>query len=271
MNVVSRILLFALCASFGLGVSASPQTHVAATQRAFLRHAIFELPPWSVKQANGFEGAHVSIVRRLAERMGAEVEHIECSVDRCLELLQQGEADIVTGLKSTIDRQRYLLFLDPPILKKGYAKVFYLRKDDSRHLSTYEDLYQFSVGAVKGSRLFDRFDRDDKLRIDYAGDTQANFRKLIMGRIDIVASPEGLAEYSLSILQLRDQVRKAEFRVEDANPRRLALSRSSAWMDNVAPLTSELKQMHQRHEIASIIDTEYFEKYAIPHTDIEVH
>lgn len=258
---MSRGLASVLCCWLSLILSSAAQADVSSPPK--LRHAVFHMPPWSMQENEQFVGAHIEIIRELASRLSTELEWIDCPIDRCQVLLEAGEADIVIGLRPTNIRERYLRYLNPPFLQRGYPKVFYLRRESDHALNHYQDLYRYRIGVVRGSKLFDQFDQDRKLQIDYAEDVESNFRKLLLGRIDVVAVPEGRGEYALRLLNIRDQVQKAGFRVNDDTPRRIAISQRSPWHEHLSLLEKTLAEMVREKRIERIIEQHYLQPYGI--------
>ena len=258
---MSRLLASLHCCWLLLIFSSAALADVSPPKK--LRHAVFHMPPWSMRENEQFIGAHIEIIRELATRLNTELEWVDCPIDRCQVLLEAGEADIVMGLRPTDIRERYLRYLNPPFLQRGYPKVFYLRRDDGHVLNQYQDLYRYRIGVVRGSKLFDQFDQDRKLQIDYAEDVENNFRKLLLGRVDVVAVPEGRGEYALRSLNIRDQVQKAGFRVQDDTPRRIAIAQRSPWHEHISLLEKTLAEMVREKRIERIIEQHYLQPYGI--------
>lgn len=154
-----------------------------------LNIAFSEMPPWKTVDANGeAQGPYAHILRQLAEQLDATPRFILCSLSRCLQLMQRGEADVALGLAATPERVAYIDFISPG-LEEDARIAFFMRRNDPRPLRRYEDLARLRVGVTHDRRYFARFDQDTALQKDVALQTEESMRKLVAGRVDVVIAP----------------------------------------------------------------------------------
>jgi len=160
-----------------------------AARPVVLTVAFSEMPPWKTLDAKGeAQGPYASILRLLAEQLDVTPRFIVCSLSRCLQLMQRGEADVALGLAATPERVAYIDFISPG-LDEDARIAFFMRRDDPRPLRRYEDLAGMRVGVTHDRRYFGRFDQDSTLQKDVALQTEESMRKLVAGRVDVVIAP----------------------------------------------------------------------------------
>ena len=147
---------------------------------------------------------------------------------RCLDMMEKGEADLISGVLKSPEREEYMIFLEPPY-KTRSAKVFYMRKGEGQRIQDYEDLYTLKIGVQAGVRYFQPFDDDPKMHKEEAGDDLSNLRKLQYGRIDAVISTETQADYLIATQGLKGEFDKADYRYDYDLPVYFALSRQSPY------------------------------------------
>lgn len=181
MRLHQRLLAGALALGLALPLLAAPP--------AVLNIAFSEMPPWKTVDANGeAQGPYARILRQLAEQLDATPRFIVCSLSRCLQLMQRGEADVALGLAATPERVAYIDFISPG-LDEDARIAFFMRRNDPRPLRRYEDLAGLRVGVTHDRRYFARFDQDSTLQKDVALQTEESMRKLVAGRVDVVIAP----------------------------------------------------------------------------------
>jgi polar amino acid transport system substrate-binding protein len=79
--------------------------------------------------------------------------------------------------------------------------VFYHRKDMAFSWEKFEDIRGLRVGVMQGYSAADILERLNQegmgLSLDYATTEESNFRKLLLGRIDLFPAADGVAEWIL--------------------------------------------------------------------------
>ncbi len=209
-------------------LAAGCATPVLGAQPAVLNIAFSVMPPWKTIDAHGeAQGPYARILRQLAAQLGATPRFIPCSLSRCLQLLQLGEADVALGLAATPERVAYLDFI-PPGLDEDSRIAFFMRSQDRRPLARYEDLAGLRIGVTHDRRYFARFDADTSLQKDVALHTAESMRKLVAGRVDVVIAPVLHGRSVLVAESLAQRVRQMPLQAK-AYGGFIALSRLSPW------------------------------------------
>ena len=220
--------------------------------------------PWSTEQDGVYGGPYTEIVRELARRAGLPLEIKPCPLRRCQFMLEQGSADLMIGLRETPRREAYLHFLQTPYREHSADRVFYLRKGGNVVINEYADLAPLRIGVKFGAEYVRRFERDCTLRKDAVKDMEANFQKLVLGRIDAVLVPEDQGEALIAALHLEGQLEKAAYRMaDDGPPRAIAVSRASVSPERLAALESAMRDMQKSGAVAAIYKRYYYDVYHI--------
>jgi ABC-type amino acid transport substrate-binding protein len=213
-----------------------------AARPAVLNIAFSVMPPWKTIDADGeAQGPYASILRRLAGQLGVTPHFIQCSLSRCLQLMQLGEADVALGLAATPDRLAYIDFISPGLEEDAHI-AFFMRRDDARPLRRYEDLAGLRVGVTHERRYFARFDSDVTLQKDVALQTEESMRKLVAGRVDVVIAPVLHGRSVLAAESLQARVQEMPYQVR-AYGGYIAFSRLSPWGPHRASVAMAIARM----------------------------
>jgi polar amino acid transport system substrate-binding protein len=108
--MIVRTLLFALPLLW-----LAPPASAATTPAPTLVYAFSRFEPYKTVDADGKPGGpYTVLLQELARRSGVQLDIVHCPLQRCLALLQRGQADLSIGIRGNAERDRYLDFLDPP-------------------------------------------------------------------------------------------------------------------------------------------------------------
>ncbi len=237
----------------------------SSTWGASLVFAFSELPPWKTVEGTQVNGAYTEIVRELAKRTGFELQVFQCPFKRCLKMMQDGQADVIIGLHDSPERQAYIHFLRTPYRKFSSDKVFYVLKGKAASIRGYGDLQQLRIGVKSGTQYFERFDADNSLTKDSAKDAEANFKKLLRGRVDAVLMAEDQGEPLVYGMQLQGQLDKALYREPDRTPRSIGFSKKSAVAQQIPAFETAMAAMVKDGTVKALFKRYYFDAYHVPH------
>lgn len=242
----------------------------AATQARPLVLVFDELPPWKTFKDGRYGGAYTEIVRELGRRIGADVEIVQCPLKRCMSMLEQGLADIAIGYKDTPERRRFLHFLATPYRNHSADRVFYLIPEQGVEVRSYTDLATLRIGIKLGAEYFERFDKDAALNKAAVRDTETNFRKLALGRLDTLIVPEDQGEAVVAKLGMRDKVSKAVYRQPDPTPRAIAIGLNSPYASRVAELEQAMSAMVKDGTLEALYKRHYYDALRIPVAAVQI-
>lgn len=232
--------------------------------------AFDELPPWKTIEGGKYGGAYVEIAHELARRVGLPLHAVNCPLKRCLQMLEEGSADLAIGFKDSTERRKYLHFLATPYRTRSADRVFYVLKEKPVAIGSYTDLAGLRIGVKLGAAYFDRFDHDSTLNKAAARDMEVNFRKLVLGRLDTVLVPEDQGEALINKLGMRDLVEKASFRQSDLTPRAVGISKKSTYAPMIARFDTAMADMVRDGTLERLYRLHYYDAYKIPTGAVQI-
>ncbi|PIE59525.1 MAG: hypothetical protein CSA32_04005 [Desulfobulbus propionicus] len=243
-------LLFFLCVLFW---SALP----AAARAADKYIAVIEIwPPFRIHSpgsACGFTGIDIDILKQLEQYLEKEIEIQRHPFARALEMMKQGNADIITGIACSRQRSEYILYVPTSYL--SVQPVFYTQKGRGKQLKTYEDLYGLKIGYSLRSVYFEPFDSDKKLD-KVAVPTEEQLIKMVaLNRIDATVGTSPNIEYSIMHCGLADLVEKISYAPPQKTPLYFGLSKKrhgDGYLRN--KIDSFLQEMAAQGEIQKIFN-----------------
>jgi len=148
------------------------------------------MPPLTLgelgREAHG--GMIQNMLREVFGRLGREVRLELMPFARALRTVKAGQADGVPLLIRTPERESFLVYTDEVVRDR---ECFYYRPDRLGDFTWdgYGDLEGLMVGLVHGyeyTRPFMTAVDQGQVSVEYAPDSEANLRKLVAGRVDIV-------------------------------------------------------------------------------------
>lgn len=158
---------------------------------------------------------------------------------RALLMLEQGEADLMTGLLRSSDRERYLHY--SRIQLPPEDKVV-LTAPGAAPVRRLEDLFERRLGVHRGKRYGELVDDEPRLRRIELVDYRSALRMLAIGRIDAVLVPERTAVQLMA--ELRLDLQQQPFRIAGDTPY-LVLGRQSPWLARLPELEAAALAMQQ--------------------------
>lgn len=161
----------------------------AGTAEIRVRVPVDPQPPWLTLQGQAVEGIDARLITLMLSEIGMRPVFIRCPWLRCLRLMEDGQADLMSGLFKNPEREKYLRYLEPPYYVDP-PKVFFTRKGSGPQIMHYGDLHDLTIGALAGALYFDRFDKDTALQKIVVNDIDQLVRLLKAGRIDTFVGTE---------------------------------------------------------------------------------
>ena len=199
-----------------------------------IRYAIFPAPPYMIgadHEASDVSGIDVDIVREIARRMDIEIEFIRCPWARCLELMQSGQADLLSSVWKRPEREVYLRYFDRPFLDQ-LPVTFYFKKGLEQVVNQYEDLYRLnSIGVLRGAGYFERFDQDTQLKKQEVTSQDQLFPMLMKGRFEAMAGYVPTENYRLVAEGYAGKIARSGYEFVENIPVYMAISRKSPLAD----------------------------------------
>lgn len=138
-------------------------------------------PPFEYLDENHtYVGFNVDLIRAVALRSGIEVKFNPMKWEDACEKLEQGEVDIIQGMKRTTERDKLYDFSEE-ILTNSQS-IFVL--SENNHLNKYEDLARNTVAIQKGDVAINNLRSMEKVNIIFTKDQEDAFKKLLNKEVD---------------------------------------------------------------------------------------
>ncbi len=174
-DVIKKLFLFFALLIFN-------QQNLYAKEK--LSFATWEWAPITSSEIEGY-GIATEIVKKAYEAEGVDIDLVFYPWRRCERMIRNNEVNATFPYTKTEGRKKEYYFSDPILTVK--TKFFYLKDKikEKPELKSYKDLKKYSIGGVLGYFYKNKFD-EAGLNVEYVGSDEQNFKRLVMGRVDII-------------------------------------------------------------------------------------
>lgn len=226
-----------------------------------VRYAVFPAPPFMIiKEENGkelFSGIDVDIITELARRTGNRIEFVSAPWARCIEMLKTGDADLISSVYLTAEREVFLLYFSKPYLTE-LPVAFYSLASDTFKIDTYTDLYAVPlIGVLRNASYFKQFDEDTALRKFGVKNQELLYPMLFSKRISVFAGYVPTENYFIKENGYAGQIEQSSFVFSDPNLVFFALSKKGKSISLLQNLNDGFIEMLAEGRIKAIINTYY--------------
>ncbi|MGE8362950.1 substrate-binding periplasmic protein [Pseudomonas sp.] len=199
-------------------------------------------PPFRMQGADGsLQGLDIDLLNELSARTGLRFDVQRAPWARGLAELQQGRADLMTGLAKTPEREAYIHYLAQPYY--ACSPRFYATPVHAASLNRYEQLNGLRIGYVLESAYFEPFDSDTRLnKVAVTTETQL-LEMLTRGRLQAVIGTDCQVDYQLQESAWRDQVAKAVYQPDARTELYIGFSRLRNRQAEYRTLSEALEQL----------------------------
>ncbi|GAB6095921.1 transporter substrate-binding domain-containing protein [Desulfatiferula olefinivorans] len=152
-----------------------------------------EWPPYQiVDEGGGLSGFSTKVVREVFKRMGVTVKSLKAYPwKRAIYMIETGAADALFSANFSDERTAFAFYPEETLVTSPW--VIWSRAEDKVNYRGLTDLKGKKVGVVRGYSYTPEFLETLKTigTMDESTDDETNFRKLNVGRIDLVAAELG--------------------------------------------------------------------------------
>ncbi|WP_248806426.1 substrate-binding periplasmic protein [Pseudomonas sp. MWU13-2100] len=209
--------------------------------------------PWApyVYEENGqAQGLDYETTAIVFQRLGIEVEWQFLPWKRCLMLLEQGQADGALDIFQNPERDSSLLYPSEPLSEVDF--VLFYAKAHPHPFSTLDDLKGLTIGTSPGYLYSSVFKDATGLKREDGPSHEANFGKLVRGRIDLLITDRRVGQRLLKQLRLQDQVDQYP-RVIARESQYLAIRRNAGMDLLVQRFGAELRRFKREPAYAALV------------------
>lgn len=215
--------------------------HADAAQKKF-SIAINPFPPWIILQEGKPPfGIDINASELIVEKLNYQPVYIQCPLQRCLQLMKNGDVDSMVNLFFSDERNEYAafvehnLFIDPP-------KQFYFLIDKQiEDINSIDDLSAYTIGKVRGALYFSEFDQAENLTTIDAVNVETLVAMLLKNRFEVLIGSEATVDYFVTKMNAQFKVQKATFKYKSNRNSYFAISRKSPFMNEFNKISDAIK------------------------------
>lgn len=208
--------------------------------------------PWApyVYDDNGsMRGLDYETTVIVFQRLGVEVQWQFLPWKRCLAMLDQGHADGALDIFHSHERDALLLYPAEPLSAVEF--VLFYANQRAHPAETLDDLRGLTVGTSPGYLYGEAFSGSTAFTREPAPSHEANFGKLMLGRVDMVVTDRRVGQHLIKELGLEGKVSQAPV-VVSRQQQFLAVRRGAGMDLLVQRFAAELKRFKQEPAYAAL-------------------
>jgi len=226
-----------------------------------IRYAVFPAPPYMIiGEEHGrevFSGIDVEIITELARRTGNRITFLSAPWARCIEMLKAGDADLISSVYKTGEREAFLSYFSKPYLTE-LPVAFYSLASDPFKIDTYDDLRSIPlIGVLRNASYFRQFDEDSTLQKFPVKNQELLYPMLLAKRISVFAGYVPTENYFIRKNGYEGQIIQSSFVFSDPNFVFFAVSKAGRSLALLQQLDAGFAAMLAEGQIDAIIDTYY--------------
>lgn len=178
---------------------------------------------------SGFAGIDIDLMSALEAKLGVPIVIQRVPWARALEMMREGQADLITGIARTSEREVFMRFI--PTSYSAVRPRFYAPKGKGATVRSYADLKGKSIGMSTNSSYFPEFDADASLGKMGLSTEEQILKVLALGRIDLAIGTDPNLSWDIARLGYKDKVERTSWQPEATTPLYLAVSRKTQASD----------------------------------------
>ena len=219
-----------------------------------LRYVNEHWPPYIIfDEHDNARGIDIEILKEIADHLGVRLNIMKCDWFYCLKMIKLGRADMISAALKRPEREKYMLYIEPPYILKS-TKLFYLQKGKGNLIKKYEDLNHMTIGVLKGSSYFPRFDNDLKIQKIEVLKTEQLLRMLRDGRIDTFIGTELVVDYLIQSNSHINLFDKSLYKYDLETPFYFAISKQSSFSERIFEINEIMDFLLKNCSIQTILN-----------------
>lgn len=199
-------------------------------------------PPFRMSDAQGhLQGLDIDLLDELGRRTGLKFEIQVVPWARALAAMRHGQAQMMTGLARTAEREAYIDYLQPSYY--ACSPRFYGPAGQAARIAEYAQLRGPRIGYVLESAYFQPFDSDAGLTKVGVKNEQQLLQMQLRGRVDLLVGTDCQLDYQLRDPVLARQVAKLAYRPDATSELFIGFSRAAPRLKEQALIGEALRRM----------------------------
>ncbi|MFJ4065394.1 substrate-binding periplasmic protein [Pseudomonas sp. NPDC089996] len=207
--------------------------------------------PYVYRDGGQVKGIDYEVTTEVFRRLGVEVDWQFLPWKRCLALVEQGQADGVMDIFQVESRKTFLVYPAEPM---SDVEFVLFQASDRRHaIRQLDDLAGLTIGTSPGYAYDTAFSESADFRRETAPSHEANFGKLIRGRIDLLVTDRLVGRYLRRQLGLEQRVEELPL-VISRQAQYLGLARKPGHEQLAEAFAEALRRFKQEPAFEAIIE-----------------
>lgn len=186
INMKKQILLFLLLITAGL---------MFAQVKNKLIFVCEEYPPYEYTQNGVSKGLDIEIIELICKEAKIPFEIQFYPWARCMQMIKQGNADVIFGILKNEERKSFLKYPDQNV--SFDKRVIISKKDSKLKISSLNDLKSQTVGVVRDYAYEPNFDKSTLFSRDFSTSSNLVIDKLKADRFPLIALNESVAKFMI--------------------------------------------------------------------------
>lgn len=183
-----------------------------AAQAEKLRIVTEPWAPYVYEEAGEMKGFDYEVTAEVFKRLGVEVQWQLLPWKRCLAMIDQGLADGVLDIFESNALSSKLYYPNEPL---SYVEFVLFQANARRHgVQSLDDLEGLTIGTSPGYTYAPAFHLSTQFRREPAATHEANFGKLLLGRIDLLVTDRRVGRLIIEKLGIQSQVSELPLVIE---------------------------------------------------------
>ncbi|KJZ13843.1 hypothetical protein TW85_11640 [Marinomonas sp. S3726] len=187
-------------------------------QSSFAEEALQELlvvrpdgswPPHEMYVNGELTGFHIELVQKVASTIPLKLKFESLPWKRAIEMLKKGDADAITYMGKTSEREAFGYFYDGNVISKATVGFFIEKKylNNIQFSGELSSLMPYSIGTVLGFSYQEEFDQMTSLnKINIAENEENLLKMLLAGRMQMAIGHVGDIGYHAKRIGVANQV-----------------------------------------------------------------
>lgn len=160
-------------------------------------------PPFIFEENSPLKGIDYEVTEAVFQQMNIPVKFAFFPWNRCILMMQKGEADALLDATFTEERKAFLIFPTESISQ--FEQTLFFKKGKQFPVKTLDDLKQYKIGAQRGYTYTDDILEVLVHRIDVASLT-AGFHNLAEERLDFFIADKIAGLFEIKQMGIADQI-----------------------------------------------------------------
>lgn len=149
----------------------------------------YNYPPYEVRTGNNtLTGLHIDMVNAVVNKLNMKVKFQSVPWKRALRMIKKGQADAITYIGISQEREQFALFLEDNVLTVADNAFFFLNEKDKtyHYKGNLKQLKSYRIGTIMGFYYGDQFGAAKYLTVDNkAKSNEALLKRLVNNHFDI--------------------------------------------------------------------------------------